>query len=147
MANLGRNPFLNTLQIPVTLKVHKVINKYGDNDVKEFEFEKTPYTKVFEIAGAKKLVNAFPVRAKELYLYIIQSIESAQDYLWIDRHAYMKLMDIKSVNTYKQAVSHLWLTNFIYPHGSIQDVFWINPQFFFKGSRINKFKNNVIVEK
>lgn len=143
---LGINPFIEGLTIYVTKKSQKVLNKYKEEDTKEFDLESTPYTKVFDVNGDRKQVSDLPIRSKELYLHLIHTLKSAQDYVWIDKAAYMKLMRISSVNTYKVAVRGLSDGLYIYPHYKIKDVYWINPHYFFKGSRINKYPKNTVVK-
>ncbi len=145
--NIGKNPFTNWLEIPVIHKSFKVLNKFDQQDVKEYELEKTPYTKVFDIKGNKKEVNELPVRCKEFYLWLIHAIEPAQDIIWVDRVVYMNKMKIKSLNTYKEAIRVLCDNNYIYAHSNplLKEVYWINPKFIFKGSRLNKYPENVIV--
>lgn len=145
--SLGINPFVEGLSIYVTKRSHKVLNKMGIEDDKEFDLESVPYTKVFEVLGDRKQVSDLPVRSKELYLHLIHTIKSAHDYVWIDRVAYMKLMKISSVNTYKTAVRGLSDGLYVYPHYKLKDVYWINPYFFFKGSRINKYPEKVYDKK
>lgn len=142
-STMGVNPFIENFEIYVTKKTSKVINAIGYITVKDFDLEKTPYTKIFEVEGAKKQVCDLPIRSKELYLYFIHSIKGAKDYLRIDKDAYMKQMGIKSVNTYKEAIKGLSDNSYIYPHYSLRDVYWINPHFFFKGSRITKYPDAV----
>lgn len=144
--NMGVNPFIDGLTIFVTKSTHKVLNKFDSKDVKERDLESTPYTKVFEVNGDRKQMAELPIRSKELYLWMIHTIKSSQDLVWIDKKAYMKLMGISSVNTYKVAVNGLSDGLYIYPHYKIKDVFWINPHFFFKGSRINKYPKNIVVK-
>lgn len=146
LTNVGINPFAESLEILVNKKFQKVINKFGELDEKEYELEATPYTKVYEVASHKKQVVDLPIRCKELYLWLIHSVKPAQDIIWIDRTAYMKQNGIKSPNTFKDAVKGLYEALYIYPHPEFRDTFWINPHFFFKGSRIMKYKNNVVIK-
>lgn len=145
--NAGINPFVEALQINVTRTRKDIINKYGNADYIEGQFENVRYTKVFDQTGVKSLVVALTVRAKELYLHILYSIEPATDILWIHRGRYMSGYGIRSVNTYKDAVRDLAERGFIYPHVSIRDVYWINPHYFFKGDRATKYKDKVKVVK
>lgn len=144
--NMGINPFESGLQIYVNKKFKKVTNKYDEPDEHEFDYESTPYTKVFDVPGDKKNVMELPIRCQQLYLYLIHSLIPAQDYLWIDKVAYMKKTGIKSLNTYKQAVNDLCGAGYICKHTRLANVFWINPYYFFKGSRINKYPKNVYVK-
>lgn len=143
---IGINPFSQGLEIFITKRVKKTFNKFGDEDVKEVEYEATPYTKVFGVEGARKQVCELPLRGKELYLDIIHAIQSAQDIIWIDRDDYMRRMRITSLNTYKSAVRGLCDNAYIMKHQAIKDAFWINPHFFFKGSRLSKYPNKIFVK-
>lgn len=145
--NIGINPFTSGLEIYAIKKQRKVKNKFDVDDVLENVLEAAPYTKVFEVSGATKQVCDLPIRAKELYLYLIHAIAGKQDCIWIDRVAYMNKMGIRSVNTFKQAVIDLAWGDYVAPHVKFVDVLWINPHFFFKGSRMNKYPNKVIIKK
>lgn len=143
---MGNNPFESGLEIYVNKKFKKVTNKYDEPDQQEFDYEATPYTKVFDVPNDRKNVIDLPIRCKELYLYFIHSLTPAHDYLWIDKGVYMKHMGIKALNTYKQAVIGLCEAGYIAKHARLANVFWINPYYFFKGSRINKYPNKVYVK-
>jgi hypothetical protein len=145
---IGKNPFTEGLEIKVIKKSFTVLNKFEKEDVKEYELEAVPYTKVFEVTGNKKEVNDLPVRCKEMYLWLIHTIKSGQDIVWIDRARYMAKMKIKSSNTYKEAVRVLCENLYMYPHANpgLRDVYWINPRFIFKGSRLHKYPDNLIVK-
>lgn len=147
--SVGINPMISGLKIYTVKKQFKVINKFLEDDIKENDLEAIPYTKVFEVEGGKHQVLDLPIRGQQLYLWLIHSLSSAQDCVWIDVRAYMKRMNIKSVNTYKKAVSDLCDGLYIAPHHKpkFKDVYWINPYFFFKGSRINKYPDRVYVKK
>ena len=147
LVNIGTNPFSVDLRIRINRKYKEVINKFGDADKLESVFESVGYTKMFDQAGAKALVASLSVRAKELYLHIMYSLDSGQDIIWIHRGRYMELYGIRSINTYKDAVKDLSDKLFIYPHASIRDTYWINPHYFFKGNRQSKYPNNLIIEK
>lgn len=141
---VGLNPFISGLSIAISKRRIDVINKYGDKDVIETDLEITPYTKVFMVESARVQVCDLPLRSKELYLYIIHSVKSATDYVYIERVSYMKQMGIKALNTYKGAINGLCDGLYIMPHHKIKGIYWINPHFFFKGSRINKYKDNLL---
>jgi hypothetical protein len=141
--SIGPNPLAETLEIQVTRKYHKVLNKYDEKDEVEYSLDKTPFTKVYEVKQGKVNMIDLPLRSKELYLYVLYSLESGQDIIWIDRMVYMDRMKIRSVNTFKEAVWGLSLPKYIYPHAKLKDVYWINPHYFFKGNRINKYPNNI----
>lgn len=142
---IGNNPFAQNLVIKINRKRHRVLNKFEQVDKMEVNLDAGRGCKVFEIAGYKALMMTLPIRAKELYLYLIHSLDDAQDYIWIDRVSYMKAHGIKSVNTFKDAVKALEERDYILQHHYktiFKDVYWINPRFLFKGSRPNKYPKN-----
>lgn len=145
---IGKNPFTEGLEIKVVKKSFNVLNRFDEKDLKEYELEVVPYTKVFEFTGNRQQVNDLPVRCKEMYLWLIHVIKNGQDIIHIDRVRYMNKMGIGSINTFKEAVRGLCENLYIYPHAnpSLKDVFWINPRFIFKGSRLTKYPDNVVVK-
>ena len=143
---MGDNPFINGLEIYVNKKFRKVINKYEQPDEEEFGYESTPFTKVFDVPADKQNIIDLPIRCKELYLFLIHSLTAAQDYLWIDKTAYMAHMRIKSLNTYKEAVNGLCESGYISKHTRFANTFWINPYYFYKGSRLNKYPKKIVVK-
>jgi len=144
---LGLNPLVEEagtdFVIPVRKTIRDVTNKFGDLDLSEFQREATPFTKVFETAGFRARMVGLPIRAKEMMLHIIHSLESGQEYIWINRQLYMSENGIKSVNTYKSAIEALSLRRYVCPHIKIKDLLWINPKHFFKGDRISKYPKNI----
>lgn len=146
--SVGINPFTSNLTIFITKKEQKVINKFGEEDIKDFDLEATHYTKVFGVEGAQQQVGDLPIRCKELYLFLIHGLKPAQDIIRIDRKEYMKQMGIKSVNTYKKAVMGLCDGLYIQPHHNPKfvSVYWINPHYFFKGSRVRKYPDKLVVK-
>lgn len=143
---MGDNPFINGLEIYVNKKFRKVMNKYELPDEQEFGYEATPFTKVFDVPSDRQNIIDLPIRCKELYLFLIHILTPAQDYLWIDKKAYMGHMGIKSLNTYKEAVNGLCESGYIAKHTRLANTFWINPYYFYKGSRLNKYPNRVVVK-
>lgn len=144
---LGLNPMIDEegyeFTFPVGKGAYDVTNKFELPDKKEYMYEKTPFTKVYEVAGLKDMTSGLPVRAKEMLLHIVLHIESSKDWIWINRKKYMEDNGIKSVNTYKTAYEQLSCKRYICPHVKIKDLFWVNPKNVFKGNRIAKYPNSV----
>jgi hypothetical protein len=142
---LGPNPFEQNLEVWINKRFKKVKNTFGEDDYIETQLEKTPYTKLYEAPLPEKAteVDKLPIRSKELYLHILHHIKPGKDWIWIDRVKYMDTMNIKALNTFKDAIGELAVGGYVSKHGIIIDLLWINPHFFFKGSRINKYKNRV----
>jgi hypothetical protein len=57
----------------------------------------------------------------------------------------MTKCNIKDKRTYNDAVKELIRYNFIASTG-FDNVFWINPNLIFSGSRINKYPDNVVIK-
>lgn len=139
---LGTNPLAEGLSIPVNKKYKEVL-KNGYPTEEEHTMEATKFTKVFEFADDKYHSIVMPIRCKEMLLFIIMSMESGKDFVWIDKKSYMENMGIKSPNTLRKAFKWLSAGNYINKHATIRDFWWINPKFIFKGNRIAKYPNNI----
>lgn len=137
--DMGINPFMVNFKIPINKRFTKVTNKFGVEDELEHTWDAGKCCKIFEYSGDREEIVKLSIRSKEMLLYIIQSIKSGEDFIWIDKVSYMQNMDIKSVNTFKSAIKPL-LNKFLAPQGT-KDVYWVNPARIFRGSRINKFPN------
>jgi hypothetical protein len=72
-------------------------------------------------------------------------IDAGEDYLWINRERCLTENDI-SLNTYKKAIDEL-IKNGLITYTTVKDIYWINPNFFFHGDRVRKYKDNVKIVK
>jgi len=143
--DIGVNPFMKDVNIKVS-----VVNLEGDY-VKEDDLylpnntyiESEPYTKIFINAENRKIVNKLTQRGKDLLLWLLYEMEAGQDFIKINKVRYMKELSIKSVNTYKTALSELIRYGML-KESKAKDIYWINSQFFFNGNRIKKYKKQLI---
>ena len=71
-------------------------------------------------------------------------IKRNQDYIKIDKTAYLKENNINSINTYKAAIKELQINLIICPT-IIKDHYFINPCIFFAGNRIKNYPENVVI--
>ncbi len=55
----------------------------------------------------------------------------------------MKEANITSINTYKKGLNDL-IRYGVVSQTTIKDTFWINPEFFFKGSRTGKYPDKIL---
>lgn len=145
-SKLGNNLFLINLKIPV----NKVVlsgqykpDKDGDLLPVEVELEKDAICKVYVDANRRKMMVLLSARAKDLLLWLIYEVESGKDWLWINKDRYMAESNVKAYNTYKDARNEL-INNSFLQSTTIQNVYFINPHFFFNGSRVNNFPKNVV---
>jgi hypothetical protein len=143
---LGNNLFILNLRVPVNkVKIagHYKPDSDGDLLPVEVEYEKDPLCKVFVDSARRKMMVCLSPRAKELLMWLIYETESGQDWIWINRSRYMEECGIKAYNTYRDAVRELHGKSFIQPT-TVGGVYFINPHFFFNGSRIAKFPDKVV---
>lgn len=144
--DLGVNPFSESLVIQVRrVALHKQFKREGDLWVQaEMDLEYDQHAKVYCSAQRRQVLNKLPLRSKEMLLWIIQESEHGKDYLWINRGRYMAEMEIVSPITLKTAIKELIRHGIISPT-VVTDVYWINPQYVFKGNRVTKFPSKVEV--
>lgn len=145
-SELGRNSFLLNLKIPVNkVKMHGQWEKDKDGIVLplEVEVENEGSCRVYSGGGRRLEMVKLSARAKELYLWLIYEAEPTKDYLWINRVRYMEECRVKAYNTYRDAVRELHVKEFICPT-AVTGVYWINPHYFFNGSRVNKFPDKIV---
>jgi len=145
LKNLGVNPFLQSLLIPVRLLpvTEYMADVDGDMMPKEVFVESQPYTKVFVSSEARIIVNGFTEKGKCMYLWLMYELEKSKDYIWINKDRYMKEHGIKSYNTYLASINEMCRYG-VLNRSNIKDVYWMNPSFFFRGSRVNCFKDKLI---
>lgn len=137
---LGENPFINGLLIPVNRIRGKNYSLSDDVLIKELiELEATPYTKLFVSSERRKIINHLSSSAQRLLLWVMFELDEGKDWLYLNKTRYLKEQDL-SYNTYTKARDELIRYCIIYPT-VVKDVFWINPDFFFQGNRIKKYKN------
>lgn len=143
---LGDNPFLDTLKIPVArITMHGQYKSDADGLLLpvEVDMEKDSYCRVYTDSKRRLAMAGLTPRANDLLLWIIFEVENSSEVIWINKVRYMKERRIKAYNTYKDALTELLKSKFLLP-SVIQNVYWINPHFFFNGSRINRFPKNVV---
>lgn len=143
---LGNNVFLLNLKVPINkLVLPGQYKADGDGDMLpvEVEYERDPLCKIFIDAPRRKMMVGLSPRAKELLMWLIYETEPGLDWIWINKRRYMEENGIRAYNTYKDAVRELHGGSFIQPT-PIAGVYFINPHFFFNGSRVAAFPKNVV---
>ena len=128
------SPFINKkLIIPVKVGV--------DPTGVEYEYEATPYVKHYcnWSLTDNPLIGLEP-KALALYYYITMSIKWGEDCVWVNRKLHQRLTGMSDV-TYRDAVDILEVARII-ATTRFPNLFNINPQFFFKGNRVNKYPDN-----
>lgn len=144
-SRLPQNPFANSLVIPVVgrlVKDHYKIDKDGDKIPYEIELEYNEFVKLYSTKAHRLIINRLQPCTKELMLWITYSVDYGKDYIWINKKRYMEECSV-SLNTYKKALEEMIRYGLLVPTGLYDNTYWINPDFFFKGSRVNKYPNKV----
>lgn len=141
---LPENPFTRTLIIPVsaTYSFTAYVKVDGVKVPKPIYPDKSPHVKLFYDCDAADKVFGLSERAKNLYLYILYSLTSGRDWITLDASRYKTKTGVKSRATLAKAKEELYKARFIDPT-SIRSIYFINPAYFFAGSRSVKFSNHL----
>ncbi len=110
---------------------------------KEVQLEYNHKTKLFKDKENRLIVSFLGPRAQRLFIWLLFEVENGKDFLWINVHRYMKENKIADMKTYRAAVVELCRYMFLFKHPNYKNVFWINPRYFFSGSLMNKYPNNL----
>lgn len=143
---MGLNPFVPNLRIPVnrvTFEKQFAKDKDGVWLPVQRDLEVDESCRVYLDKERRLNMISLSARAKDLLLWIIYESKNSSEWIWINKHRYMKEGGVSSINTYKSALKELIRTGYLL--GSvIKDVYWINPKYFFNGNRVNKFTDNIV---
>lgn len=144
IVNIGVNPLVKDLKIPVTTLKMKGLYKNEDGIMvpTDIVVEKTPFAKLFITPENRKLFNGIPDTAKGLFMWMIFEIKQGEDFIQINKSRCMKELSIKALNTYKTAINNLIRYGLIKDTKAV-DTYWINSEFVFFGSRTKKYKNKL----
>lgn len=146
--NLLTNPFSYSLTLPVTEVISNInYTKDPEDGIivnSTFYQERIPSTRIYQTADFYDTVAKLSPRAHSLLLYIIYKLLPSKDYIQVNTEHYMNKNSISSINTYKEAKKELIRHSFI-ASTEYKTVFWINPNMFFNGNRLKKYKNNINV--
>lgn len=142
------NPFSYSLQVEVTKLVSTdEIKDDGHTTItRELLIEHRAYTKLFYCTGCKDIIYNLSPQGKSLYIFVLYNLTAGKDYIQLNSQWYMTKNNVKSINTFKDALKELCRYCFLQQSADYNDVYWINPSLFFHGSRIKKFPKNVVVK-
>ena len=145
-SSLQNNPFTNNLKIVVSKLEDKTTYQSTDGILlhKQYYFEREPYIKLYNNTIHRKLIANLSGNAIKLLFWLMFRIKRNQDYIKIDKTAYLKENNINSINTYKAAIKELQINLVICP-AIIKDHYFINPCIFFSVNRIKYYPENVVI--
>ena len=142
--SMGRNPFASSLVVKV-MPIRSGYVPDGDimvDNVVEMECE--TFSKMFDKAENRMVMAGLSFRALQVWTWMMYTIASGKDYVWMNVERMMGECGMKSVKTYKAAITELCRYGYVAPCAGHKNVYWINPAIGFKGSRVNKFPKNVV---
>jgi hypothetical protein len=158
--DLGRNPLVDknfTINARTIKRVKRVVElesirkdeeivTYGEpaNYETIYTVESENFTKVFTKAAYRLYIMNLPSRARDLYLWLIYELDPGKDYLWINEERVRLELNV-SYNTLKGAMQDL-IKDVVIVESAIKGVYWINPLFFFNGSRLDKYKDFITIK-
>lgn len=144
-----KNPFmvLSSIETTSITVTNKMVNV---NDIKEgiitslpsqitstLMLDKEEYCKVFTRAGFRLHVTAMSPNAKSLYMWLMYELDYSVDFIEINKKRYVNESKL-NYKQYQLAIKELIDFCVISPT-SVNDVYWTNSLFFFKGDRLKKY--------
>ena len=154
MGRNKKNPF--TQKKILSIEVSNIIDKsaftrHQDGVLlhKIVTVEREPAAKLYQSPENRKTVSNLSNNAKSLFLHILYRLEPGQDEITLNIKTYMAENQINSINTVKSAINELQQNQIIHhPNQTTKKhTIYINPNFFFSGSRIKAFPENIKVYK
>ena len=126
------NPFIESLIINSTLTS------------KGIYLERDHVTKIYVKATNRKAIAELSPKATKLFLWILYIVKFGNDKIKIDLKIYMKECAVLSDKTIRNAITELINKNII-AKTKTKGLYYINPSYFFCGSRINQFPDKIVV--
>ena len=144
---LGVNPFVKNLTINVRVdKVYdkKVLDTYIERTV---ELEADRYLKLFCYnSNNKATIRTLSPSACVLFNYVITELLPKEDVIRINRKIFKENTSIKSDITINLAIVELCKKGILAIIAGEKELYWINPDIFFTGNRISKYRETANVE-
>lgn len=161
---LDSNPFIAGLKIESMSVVQpnsaKVVPGMGVQPVwypVEYDREAVPKVTLYKSVDLRKAIAALSERSKGMFLWIMYKVEEGEDMVYLDIDKYNKELCGESGsdggsktligrNTFYNVIKELRCARVIAPCIK-HKWYWINPEYFFCGSRIKKYPENVVYKK
>lgn len=146
MLDTQNNPFVQSLVIQ--MNTIEPINTFEISEgmivPKTQRLDGVRAVKLFRTPEQTKLLNGITPNAGKLFIYIILTIQPGLDYVIINLKRYMKETHIHSRDTYYSAANELQRYGIILKAKPQTQMYWINPAYFFCGSRPLKWPSKVV---
>lgn len=99
------------------------------------------YTKVFTKPGYRLHVSALNNQGKALFLWLLFEIDYAEDFFELNKRRFIAECTSNYMHL-SMGITAL-IDASIITSTSVENVYWINPIFFFKGDRVKKYQNDL----
>lgn len=142
------NPFARSLQIFVTKVTDGKRFKLDADGVAlpdSYLIERAVKASIYYQKDMRRAIGVLTPVGKSLYLHILYSLTSGQDWVVIDVKAFMAENQIKSMTSVSLAKKELTECGIIVK-SSVQSVYFVNPAVMFCGSRPDKYPDRVEVK-
>jgi len=140
-SSIGLNPFSIGLVVRMRKSVLETINEKGVAEKIDFEYD--PYFKVYADPAFRLAKSALKPRESQVWDWMMYTVDSGMDAVWVDVERCKKECGIKDDKTYRQAIVGLAAAGWIAICPKVKNVFFINPSYGFKGSRAKKYPENI----
>lgn len=144
-AEMGQNPFFTNFKFlarKINIKDKFKVDADGTFLPDYFFAEKDPNTKIFTKPENRIIICNMTSKAQRLFIWLCYEVESGKDWLWLNKKRYLKESPKTSLSTYKTALKELCRYGIICPTiYSRSGYYWINPELFFSGSRVDKLRD------
>lgn len=146
LSSFGINPFLSDFKVVVNVQGKEGLYKKDEDDwlPVEYEYERDKKVNVYVDRKCRLVVAGLSNSAKCLYLHLLYEVEYGCDYIEVNVERYMRENGISSLNTYKSGLSELRKFGIMANIEGHKGIYWINPKYFFAGSRVEHFKDYVV---
>jgi hypothetical protein len=92
-------------------------------------------------------IDSLPINSQAILWWVLRETVAGRDHVLINVGRCLKVRNI-SMSTYRRAMKGLEDGGFLEKIKSFgelgEDVYWMNPKYFFNGSRVKKYKNKTI---
>ena len=154
---IGISPFYQSLEIKVkthsskrrqvdvsSISLDEDVISYGNviSIEETVEIENETYTKTYNSQLLRIHILNLSSRARDLCLWITYSLKPGKDYLYFNKARVLKELNI-SKNTYSAAIKDL-IKDSVISQSPVKDVYWVNPLFFFNGSRAKLYPEKIL---
>jgi len=108
----------------------------------EYDLERDSKVSVYTRSDLRLVVSGLSGLGKGLFLWLMYEVGYGCDYIEINKVRYMRENGLKSDWSYRKGLGELVRMMIICPT-VVRGVYWINPRYFFAGSRVKKYSGRV----